>query len=130
MNFIKTLFILSSILTIQSCQKKIECVKEMKFDKSLWLKNQQKDCYKDREKMLYDLLDNHKIKGLKYPEIEKLLGSTEIVSTSHSQYITYSVTSKKDSTIEQRYSKELIIFLDKDSIAQSLMIAKSDKSDK
>lgn len=129
MNFIRTLFLLLIILTIQSCQKKVECIKELKFDKSLWLKNQQKDCYKDREKMLYNLLDNYKIKGLKYTEIEKLLGSTEIVSTSHSKYITYTVTTKKDSTIEQKYSKELIIFLDRDSIAQSYMVAKRDKSD-
>lgn len=127
MKFIRTLFSLLIILIIQSCQKKIECVKELKFDKSLWLKNQQKDCYKDREKMLYNLLDNYKIKGLKYSEIEKLLGSAEIVSTSHSKYITYSVTTKKDSTIDQKYYKELIIFLDRDSIVESIMIAKSDK---
>jgi hypothetical protein len=101
----------------------------MKFDKSLWLKNQQKDCYKDREKMLYNLLDNHKIKGLKYSEIEELLGRVEIVSTSHSKYIIYTVTTKKDTTIEKKYSKELIIFLDRDSIAQSFMVAKRDKSD-
>jgi predicted MarR family transcription regulator len=127
MNLKKILVFLLIISTLLSCQKKVECVTELKFDKSLWLKNQQRDCYRDREKMLYDLLDNHKIKGLKYTEIEKLLGNQEIVSTSHSKYITYTVTTKQDSTIEQKYSKELIIFLDRDSIAQSYMIAKSDK---
>ena len=63
MNFIKTLFILSSILTIQSCQKKIECVKEMKFDKSLWLKKSAERLLQRQKKD--NLLDNHKIKDLK-----------------------------------------------------------------
>ena len=123
----KTLFLLLFILTIQACQKKVECVTKLKFDKSLWLKNQQKDCYRDREKMLYDLLDNHKIKGLKYSEIAKLLGSAEIESTSHSKFIKYAVTTKKDSTIDKKYSKELIIFFNRDSIAESIMVAESDK---
>lgn len=127
MKFISTLFFLLIILTIQSCQKKVECVTKLKFDKSLWLKNQQKDCYRDREKMLYDLLDNHKIKGLKYSEIVKLLGNSEIESTSHSKFIKYIVTTKNDSTIESKYSKKLIIFLNRDNIAESIMVAKSDK---
>lgn len=130
MKFIRTLFLLIAIWTIESCQKKVECVTKLKFDKSLWLKNQQKDCYRDREKMLYDLLDNHKIKGLKYPEIVKLLGNSEIESTSHSKSIKYIVTTKNDSTIESKYSKELIIFLNRDSIAESIMVAKSDKRNK
>jgi hypothetical protein len=128
MEFKRILFLLLSVLAIKACQKKVECVTKLKFDKSLWLMNQQKDCYRDREKMLYDLLDNHKIKGLKFSEIEKLLGRAEIESTSHSKYIIYTITTKKDSTIEQKYSKELIIFLDRDSIAQSFMVAKRNKN--
>ncbi|WP_296686485.1 hypothetical protein [Flavobacterium sp.] len=129
MKFTKIFFLLLNILIIQSCQKKVECVTKLKFDKSLWLKNQQKDCYKDREKMLYDLLDNHKIKGLKYSEICELLGNSEIESSSHSKHIKYIITTKNDSTIESKFSKELIIFLNKDSIAESIIVAKSDKSD-
>lgn len=129
MEFKRIVFLLLSVLAIQACQKKVECVTKLKFDKRLWLSNQQKDCYRDREKMLYDLLDNHKIKGLKYSEIEKLLGNVEIESTSHSKYVKYSITSEKDLTIDQRYSKELIIFLDRDSIAQSFMVANHDKND-
>jgi hypothetical protein len=130
MKFIRTLFLLSIILTIQACQKKVEYVTKLKFDKSLWLKNQQKDCYRDREKMLYDLLENYKIKGLKYPEIVKLLGNAEIESTSHSKSIKYIVSTKSDSTIEPKYSKELIIFLNRDSIAESVLVSKSEKIDK
>ncbi|MEO5775708.1 MAG: hypothetical protein ABIQ27_02315 [Flavobacterium sp.] len=126
----RILFLLLTILMIQACQKKVECVTKLKFDKSLWLKNQQKDCYRDREKMLYDLLDNYKIKGLKYPEIVKLLGNAEIESTSHSKSIKYIVSTENDSTIEQNYYKELIIFLDRDSIAESVMVAKSNKNNK
>ena len=118
------------ILTLCACQKKVECVTKMKFDKSLWLKNQKRDCYRDREKMLYNFLDTHKIKGLKYSEIVKLLGTTEIVSTSHSTHLRYIVTTKKDSTIEKKYSTELLISLDKDSIVQSYMVALRDKNDK
>ena len=129
MNFKRTLVLLLTILTFYACQKKVECVTKLKFDKSLWLKNQQKDCYRDREKMLYDFLDTHKIKGLKYSEIVKLLGTTEIVSTSHSTYLKYIVTTKKDSTIEKKYSTELLISLDKDSIAESYMVALRDKKE-
>ena len=130
MKFKRTSVLLFMILTLCACQKKVKCVTKMKFDKSLWLKNQKRDCYRDREKMLYDFLDTHKIKGLKYSEIEKLLGSEKIETTSHSKYIIYTVTTKKDSTIDQKYSKELIIFLDRDSIAQSYMVSLRDKNDK
>ena len=130
MKFKRTPVLLLMILTLYACQKKIECVTKMKFDKSLWLKNQKRDCYRDREKMLYNFLDTHKIKGLKYSEIVKLLGTTEIVSTSHSTHLRYIVTTKKDSTIEKKYSTELLISLDKDSIVQSYMVALRDKNDK
>jgi|GEM_PF-5355340 len=130
MKFKRTPVLLLMILTLYACQKKVECVTKMKFDKSLWLKNQKRDCYRDREKMLYNFLDTHKIKGLKYSEIVKLLGTTEIVSTSHSTHLRYIVTTKKDSTIEKKYSTELLISLDKDSIVQSYMVALRDKNDK
>ena len=130
MKFKRTPVLLLMILTLYACQNKVECVTKMKFDKSLWLKNQKRDCYRDREKMLYNFLDTHKIKGLKYSEIVKLLGTTEIVSTSHSTHLRYIVTTKKDSTIEKKYSTELLISLDKDSIVQSYMVALRDKNDK
>ncbi|WP_412464411.1 hypothetical protein [Flavobacterium mekongense] len=130
MKFKRTPVLLLMILTLYACQKKVECVTKMKFDKSLWLKNLKRDCYRDREKMLYNFLDTHKIKGLKYSEIVNLLGTTEIVSTSHSTHLRYIVTTKKDSTIEKKYSTELLISLDKDSIVQSYMVALRDKNDK
>ncbi len=127
MKFIKLLFLIVLLKTIQSCKKENECITEIKFDKNLWAKNQVSDCYRDREKMVNNLLDSHKIKGLKYSEIAKLLGETEIESTSHTKSITYIITTKNDSTIESKYYKNLIISLDKDSIAQSIMLTKMEK---
>jgi len=130
MKFKRILVLLLIFLTFYACRKKVECVTKLKFDKNLWLKNQKRDCYRDREKMLYDFLDTHKIKGLKYSEIVKLLGTTEIVSTSHSTHLRYIVTTKKDSTIEKKYFTELLISIDSDSIAGNYMVALRDKKDK
>ncbi|MGV1010849.1 MAG: hypothetical protein ACOYBS_00245 [Flavobacterium sp.] len=120
-----TLFLFVSF--VFSCKKETPCETKIKFDKVRWLKNDSSNCFRDREKMIYDLLNNHKIKGLKYSELSKLLGGTEIISTSHSKHIIYDITTKNDSTIDLKNYKELIISLSNDSVAIGIMVALHDK---
>lgn len=67
----RTFFILISFLLF-SCSKK-------KFDKKVWNSDfiDDKITYENRNEMLDDLLENHKLNGKKISEIENILGKLD-----------------------------------------------------
>ncbi len=92
-------------------------ITRMKFDKSGW--NSKNDIVYDyRENMLLDLIENHKVTGLKYSDLIDLLGppdSKDSVSISYQISIDYG-------TIDPVAGKDFILRYNKDSIIESFKV--------
>lgn len=92
-------------------------ITRMKFDKSGW--NSKNDIVYDyRENMLNDLIENHKVTGLKYSDLIDLLGppdSKDSVSISYQISIDYG-------TIDPVAGKDFILRYNKDSIIESFKV--------
>ncbi|WP_412464412.1 hypothetical protein [Flavobacterium mekongense] len=100
----------------------LSCENSLKFDKSGWLQKDDPDGYKNRESMLKDLLENHKIKGLKYSELIDLLGSPENYADEKTNTITYNIVIDYGFNIDPVYIKNLEIKFSKDSIVENYKI--------
>lgn len=117
MNNLKLTFILLTIsLVLFSCKR------DLKFEKSGWNQKDDVNCYLNRERMLNDLMKNHKIKGLKYTELVNLLGEPEIKTTSENITASYNLVTKYGNDIDPIYSEDLVIGLSPDSITQGSAI--------
>lgn len=100
----------------------ISCNSNAKFEKMGWNQKGDLNSYPNREKMLNDLMENHKIKGLKYSELVNLLGEPEINKTSESLTAFYNIQTEYGSDIDPVYIKNLEISLSIDSVAQSCIV--------
>lgn len=91
----------------------LSCSNEVKFEKKGWMTIED-PIYppSSREKMLGDLLENHKLIGLKYSQMEKLMGLPD-GKDSNSAY--YRIVVEYGSDIDPVYTKNLIFQFSKDS---------------
>jgi hypothetical protein len=104
------------------CMLLISCNSDIKFDKTGWNQKGDLNNYPNREKMLNDLMENHKIKGLKYSELVNLLGEPEIEKTSENITAYYNIATEYGLDIDPVYIKNLVISLSIDSTAQSCIV--------
>lgn len=100
----------------------IACENNSTFNKSGWLQKKEPVGYKYRANMLKDLIENHKIKGIKYSELIDLLGAPENYADEKSNTITYSIVVEYGFNIDPVYSKDLEIYFTKDSIVTNYKI--------
>ncbi len=100
-------------------------VYKQKFDRSKW--NLKDDMwYPDRNSMVDDLVKNHKLKGLTYKELTKLVGEPDRwESNIDSPY--YEIVTDFGSDIDPVYTKSLVVYLNKDSVITSLKILEWNK---
>lgn len=98
------------------------CKRDIRFEKSGWNQKGDLNSYPNRERMLNDLMENYKIKGLKYSELVNLLGEPEIETTSKSISANYNIVTDYGSDIDPVYVKTLVISLNIDSVAQSCTV--------
>jgi len=98
----------------------MSCNGDIKFDRGGW------DRVDDplyppalRERMLDDLLNNHKLIGLKYSQLEKLIG---IPDSKDSNFVYYRVVVDYGHNIDPVYTKNLMFQLSKDSLITSFKV--------
>lgn len=88
-----------------------------KFDKQRWTEGDGTS-FSYRDDMLDDLLTNHKLIGLNYHQLVNLLGDPQGKDSSS---IFYDIKIKYD-MIDPVYSKDLKIYMNKDSVVSKVEI--------
>ena len=108
MREIKLIIILSFILLSFACNPK--------FEKTGWLYQGDVGIYPKREKMLNDLTENNKLKGLTYRELIKKIGPDKNFKSGYDTCIFYSIVTDYGWDIDPVYTKDLVFKFNKDSI--------------
>ena len=72
--------------------------------------------YPNRDKMLNDLIKNHKLKGLTYRQLVEQIGEPEQNVSGDSNTVYYNIVTDYGHDIDPIYSKTLQLGFDKDSI--------------
>jgi hypothetical protein len=97
------------------------CDQNIPFEKSGWQKKFDGD-YPNRDAMVQDLLDNHKLTGLTTSSVTELLGEedhVELVERSKTEgrnYITYQVLEDFGWDIDPVHTKYLVLEFNEDSV--------------
>ena len=100
----------------------VSCNSDKKFDKIQWLECSDLGQYPKRNRLVNDLLENHKIKGLSYKQVIDLIGEPEKNITGENNEIHYQILIEYGSDIDPIYTKTLILKLDKDSSITSFKV--------
>ena len=108
----KILFIAIGVLLLFSCNT-------TKFEKAIWCKDDGMDEYADRNRMIDDLLQNHKIKGLSYAQLVDSLCEPSGMENDNVAYYNILI---KYGVIDPVYVKTLIVIMNKDSIVTDYRI--------
>ena len=98
------------------------CNNEIKFDKVKW--DEKPDLVFTppyRKKMLKDLTTNHKLVGLKYLEIIRLLGAPNFQDSATASF-GYDIIINYDSDVDPIYTKTLNFTISKDSVIISFKV--------
>ncbi|CCG52951.1 Probable lipoprotein precursor [Flavobacterium indicum GPTSA100-9 = DSM 17447] len=104
------------------CFVLFSCKNDMKFEKSGWNQKGDLNSYKNRENMLEDLTNNHKLKGISYSKVIDLLGLPENYSDEKFNTLSYNIVTEYGNDIDPVYIKILEIKLTKDSIVENYKI--------
>jgi hypothetical protein len=88
----------------------------IKFEKSGWMYKGDLGMYPNREKMLKDLIENNKLKGLTYRELIEKIGPHEDFESGYDTCILYGIVIDYGWDIDPVYTKDLEFKLNKDSI--------------
>jgi hypothetical protein len=115
------MFVAASALLVFSCQSASD---KLKFDKGRWTEFNDSDGgeYPYRNKMLNDLVSNHKLKGLTYKQLVDSLGAPTYSEASNGT-VSYEITSEFDSDIDPTHGKNFDLFLGADSTVISYKIS-------
>jgi hypothetical protein len=117
MKNIKLTFILLNL-----CFILFSCKNDIKFEKNGWNQKGNLNSYPNRESMLKDLTENHKLKGIAYPKLIDLLGLPENYSDEKFNTMTYNIVTEYGNDIDPVYIKNLEIKLAKDSIVENYKV--------
>jgi hypothetical protein len=98
MRKVKLIVILSFILLSFACNN-------IKFDKTGWTFQGDVGMYLNREKMLKDLTENNKLKGLTYKKLIEKIGPDENYKSGYDTCIFYSIVTVYGRDIDPVYSK-------------------------
>ena len=115
MRKVKLIVILSFILLSFGCNN-------IKFDKTGWTYQGDVGMYPNREKMLKDLTENNKLKGLTYKELIAKIGPDENYKSGYDTCIFYSIVTDYGWDIDPVYSKCLVFKFNKDSVVTDYKI--------
>ncbi|TDH26900.1 hypothetical protein EXU57_08830 [Segetibacter sp. 3557_3] len=87
-----------------------------KFEKSAWNEKGDLGIYPNRDKMLKDIMNNHRLRGLTYTQLVELLGEPEDYSDVNPNTVYYNVVTEYGRDIDPVYLKNLEIGLSSDSV--------------
>jgi hypothetical protein len=96
------------------------CSREIKFDQDKWNYGDGLT-FPNRDKMLNDLLQNQKLKGLKYQQVISLLHRPQ---RADSTMMYYEIVSQLDLG-SKKPNKNLILYLSKDSVVTDIKVVES-----
>ena len=113
----RPVLLLISLLTLLSCR---EIIFKQSFDKQKWDARDDWD-YPERNSMVDDLVQNHKIKGLKYKQLIALLNEPQGNGDDFLS-VYYQIIVDYGWDIDPVYTKNLEITFNKDSIVNSVTI--------
>jgi hypothetical protein len=108
MRKVKLIVILSFILLSFACNTK--------FEKTGWMYQVEVGMYPNRERMLNDLTENNRLKGLTYRELIAKIGPDENYKQGYDTCIFYSIVTDFGQDIDPVYTKNLMFKFDNDSI--------------
>ncbi len=86
------------------------------FEKTGWVYQEDVGMYPNREKMLKDLTENNKLKGLTYRELIAKIGPDENYKQGYDTCIFYSIVTDFGWDIDPVYTKSLVFKFNKDSV--------------
>jgi len=109
MRYVKLTILLWLILGTYACNN-------AKFEKTGWEYQDEPGMYPNREKMLKDLTDHYKLKGLTYRELIEKIGPDENYKSGYGTCIFYSIVTDFGRDIDPVYTKNLVFNLNKDSV--------------
>jgi hypothetical protein len=112
----KKVVLMVLVFVLASC---VEPTSKRKFDKTAWGEKIDWDFYQ-REPMLDDLLQHHQIKGLTRKQLIDSLGEPANYEDTTAMY--YEIVTDFGSDIDPVYTKNLVIYLNKDSIATGFKV--------
>ncbi|WP_300662370.1 hypothetical protein [Fluviicola sp.] len=100
------------------------CSSGKKFNKTDWNHRMSEGYYDKREAMLEDLLMNHPLKGKNIRQLRQLFGSDdlEVFKYDHQWMIQMNIITDYGWDIDPVYTKDLFVYLDKDSVVTSLKV--------
>jgi len=99
------------------------CTRDIKFDKIKWNQRNGSGYYDCRDLMLEDLLQNHNIKGSKIDELRNLFGEINPISLPNgNSALNFNIVTDFKYDIDPQYTKDLILYLDKDSVVSNYKI--------
>ena len=115
------LLIITSSILVLACGKDKQ---ESKFDKGQWVKfdDSEGGDYPYRDRMLDDLVKNHKLTGLTYRQLIDYLG-TPANFDNNDDTVRYEIIHGFESDIDPAYGKNLNLVLGSDSIVTSYKIS-------
>lgn len=105
------------VLLCLGCKGSDHAPHEMIFDKTKWNTKDGPD-YVYRNRMLSDLIDNHKLKGLNRAQLLEFLGDP---TRTDSNYLFYRINEQRLKFITL-HAKTLVIELAKDSLVDKVMV--------
>ena len=113
--------IIKAVFFFTICILLIACKNEIKFHKAGWTTKVDL-VYPNRERMLNDLTQNQKLKGLSYRQLISKIGEPENNMTGDFNSIYYDIVTDYGHDIDPIYIKILEFKLDKDSIITDFKI--------
>ena len=97
------------------------CNEKPKFNKTEWNIKGDLKSYPNREKMLFDLTENNKLKGLTYKELVEKVGEP-LQSTNEPNKIFYNIETKYGNDIDPIFVKILEFEFNKDNLVTNFKI--------
>ena len=88
----------------------------IKFEKTGWIYKGDVGMYPYRDKMLKDLTENNKLKGLTYRELITKIGPDENYKSGFDSSIFYNIVTDYSWDIDPVYSKSLVFKFNNDSV--------------
>lgn len=105
------------ILTFVTTFFLVACNGSIKFEKAGWIEKGDLGLYPKREKMLYDLTTNYKLKGLSYKQLIDLIGQPE-KNAMGSNSIYYNISVDYGHDIDPIYIKTFVVEFNNDTVKQ------------
>lgn len=100
----------------------VSCKQNVKFNKAEWVIIGDCNTHPNREKMLIDLTENHKLRGLTYKQLVNKIGEPE-KDVSNTNGIYYEIVTDYEMDIDPVYVKNLEFEYNNDSIITEFKIS-------